>query len=84
MKNVTYECRKCGKACNGGGISFSIIEGVNSAVLMMSGDMDEYKEHACGEEHAVQTFSNIFRKIKGQVDKPVILTKEKEAIDVAE
>ena len=65
MKKTTYECKKCGKTCNGGGVSFIVVEGVGIATIIMSDKMDEFREHACGEEHAVQVLADAVRKIKG-------------------
>ena len=65
MKETAYKCKKCGKTCNGGGVSFTVVQAAGKAAIVMSADMDELPEHGCTEEHILQIFGDIVRKIKG-------------------
>ena len=82
MKKTTYECKKCGKACNGGGVSFIITEAKDTISIVLGNDMDQLPEHACGEEHMVQVFAAAVRKIKGGGDGIQIATARQLAEEV--
>jgi len=79
LKKTTYECKKCGKACNGGGISFIATEGKTTISFVLSLNMDQLPEHACGEEHAVSVFADAVRKLKNGADQAKTQTLERTA-----
>lgn len=77
MKKPMYTCKKCGKPCNGGGISISIIETDATAVLVIAKDMEAHPDHLCGSECSTQILMDIMHKVKGE-KVTADISKEKE------
>ena len=68
MKETTYKCDICGKACNGGGYSYSVIPGRDSYMdICISKTPEKFESHVCGQEHFMQMVSQILQEMEGKL-----------------